>query len=171
MNSAQLFPLLSLSKSLNTKYLKSWNALKQIMTKPLLLAKQRTGLTALQSKAKEWAVSYCFSVSLKILLMFWWLVKREGPVFAGRPQQWTAQHSILLPCATANWWGPGSWPKAVSPTRRGRRRQQWEAAPLCSGKIHVSESLQISEIFQCVMKLKICLPQLTIKDHRLDTTA
>lgn len=58
MHFAQLFPLLSLSKSLNIKYLKSGNALKQIMTKPLVLAKERIGLTALQSKAKEWAASY-----------------------------------------------------------------------------------------------------------------
>lgn len=60
MNFAQLFPLLFFSKSLNIKYLKTGNAPKQIVTKPLLLAKQGTGLTTLQSKAKEWAASYSF---------------------------------------------------------------------------------------------------------------
>lgn len=58
MDFAQSLPLLSLPESFNVKYRKSRNALKQIMTKPLLLAKQRTGLTALKCKTKEWAASY-----------------------------------------------------------------------------------------------------------------
>lgn len=54
---AQPLPLLSLPESFNIKYLKIGNALK-LMTKPLLLAKQRTSLTTLKSKTKEWAASY-----------------------------------------------------------------------------------------------------------------
>lgn len=58
MDFAQPLPLLSLPESFNIKQLKSGNALQQTMTKPLLLAKQRAGLTALQSKTTERAVSY-----------------------------------------------------------------------------------------------------------------
>ena len=99
MDFAQPLPLLSLPESFNIKYLKSGNALNQIMTKPLLLAKQRTGLTALKSKTKEWAASYWFSVSFLILVVFWLLVKREEPIFVGWSQDWTTWHSILLPLA------------------------------------------------------------------------
>lgn len=172
MNFAQLFPLLSLSKWLNTKYLRSGNALKRIMTKPLLLAKQWTGLTALQSKAKEWAASYWSSVSFSILMVFWLLVKREGPSFAGWSQGWTAEHSILPPCATANsWLLARAVAKGSATTTAGgtgsNERQHW--THLCRDKTHGCE--QTAETLQCAMKLKICLPQLAIKDHKLDTTA
>lgn len=152
MDFAQPLPLLSLPEPFNIKYLKSGNALKQIMTKPLPLAKQRTGLTALKSKTKEWAASYWFSVSFLILVVFWPRVKRQEPVFAEWSQDWATRCSILLslgpqqmagepvlcPSSSQGQQSPGAGPDSLLlGCMESNYRQR--GVLLCNGKIHVYE--------------------------------
>lgn len=100
MDFAQPLPLLSLPETFNIKYLKSGDALKQTMTKPLLLAKQRAGLTALKDNrmGSQLLILSVFYNSGGVLTAF---DRREEPIFVGciaslTPQQ-AAADPVLCP--------------------------------------------------------------------------